>query len=552
MILKDAEAVEYLRAYQKPPKWVEEARKEHKRLKAIVNGENFKEHLIRKIEKIESDDRKKARDNFSRSIKDTVHRMLKPFENVYTATGGTKSYQIKNEESFNNYVSRLRKIRDGKPIEQWLSEHWIKDLYVTDPNGVIFLEYLGEEKIYPTYKSILSIRAYEAKGQKLEWIIFEPERVKTEAGGQNVEFEMVRIVDDLNDRKYIKRGDEYTLLENSTFQHPFQEVPGLINSPRVKLGKELRLSPLDDVVEEMEEYARDQSVLSLYKYTKLFPIFWRYKMLCPDCEGSGKIDGNICTTCDGEGYLGKRDVTDEVSLPIPESANEPQLAPDIAGFISPDLETAEYYRGELNNSEIRMYETLWGSHKTKIEGNTNNKTAFEVWMDSQPVMNTLEGHSKIASFMEETLSEWVARWEFPGRDKDEKVAHISYGTNFIIDPPDAILERYNSNREKGAPVVILDRMLREYITSKYKSNPGALRFELLKKRLEPYIHYTVQEVRETFGKLEAQKKILFTDWWETIQQKDVEKFKILTLERKRDEYIEERLKRQPIEQQELN
>ena len=66
----------------------------------------------------------------------------------------------------------------------------------------------------------------------------------------------------------------------------------------------------------------------------------------------------------------------------------------------------------------------------------------------------------------------------------------------------------------------MDRKLSEYLTSKYKNDPVTLRIQLIKKDLEPFVHYTVDLVREVFGDEEAQKKMLFGDWWEEVTRKE--------------------------------
>ena len=549
MTFTDDEAIEVLREFDKAPDFIKKAREKYVTQKALITGDGFIDELIKRIEKLESANREEARKKFSRSIKDTTERLFRPLDNVYSATGGTKNYEL-NDNERTKLLSRVSKIRDGISLQKWLQTHWLKELLHVDPAGMIFLEYVENKKVYPTYKSINSIRGYLPRGQKVEFLVFEPEKVKFK--GQNGEetVEIWRFVDDKTDRKFRKYNDEFTLLENVSFEHPFGEVPGLINSNKVKIGTNEIISPAAKIDETLKEYARDQSVLTLYKYTNLMPIFWRYGLVCNQCGGTGKINEATCQTCNGTGYLKRKDITDEIVIPLPDEdtpENVSTIAPNIAGFISPDLDTARYYEDQLEKLEIKLYQTLWGSHKSKIEGTQENRTATEVWLDTQPVMVSLNEYSELASGMEEQLTEWVANWEFPYKEKNKKIATVSYGTRFIIDPPDALLERYISNREKGAPTVVLDRQLTEYITSKYKNDLVSLRMELKKKQFEPYVHYTAKEVLDIFGKLEAQKKILFTDWWETIQLKDLDSKTDLILETERDDYIEQRLKREELE-----
>jgi len=70
---------------------------------------------------------------------------------------------------------------------------------------------------------------------------------------------------------------------------------------------------------------------------------------------------------------------------------------------------------------------------------------------------------------------------------------------------------------------ILDRLFSEYLISKFKSDPISLDRNQLKSEVEPYLHYTVKEVFDIFGRDEAQKKALFGDWWESLEGFDFDK-----------------------------
>jgi hypothetical protein len=65
--------------------------------------------------------------------------------------------------------------------------------------------------------------------------------------------------------------------------------------------------------------------------------------------------------------------------------------------------------------------------------------------------------------------------------------------------------------------------LNEYFTAKYRSDPEWLRVILLKSTVEPYIHLSIEQVSSTFGLIEAQKKVLFEDWWNTLKPEDLKK-----------------------------
>ncbi|MCP4764446.1 MAG: hypothetical protein GY870_21910, partial [archaeon] len=417
----------------------------------------------------------------------------------------------------------------------------------------LFLEYDAIKDIPPylTYKSIDRIKNYESNGQNLEWIIFEPQIIKESKKlfGLDTKYEkeikLIRIVDDLNDYTFKVDGDNYTLIDDLTFEHPFGEVPGLINSDIQRLGTLKRFSIIDNIIPLEKEYLRDQSVLTIYKFLNGFATPIRPVVVCPACRGIGKKGIDDCSDCDGKGHVLRNDVTDEIQIPISLDKEEGYNLPTgIFTYMTPPLEIWDQYNTELIKLSNASEDTLWGTHKERFE---NERTAFETFIDTQPVTTKLSTISEVAEFMEWQFTEWIANYVDLTKDKKESISIISYGKMFIIEPSESIIERYRINKENGVSVVILDRQLTEYITAKYKNNPETLFDELVKKELDYYIHYTIEQVSKIFGNVEAQKKILFTDWWETLSQEDIRK-DINILKTERDDWIKTELEKLNINQ----
>ena len=68
--------IQLIKDRQTAPKWVQEARENHKVLKALVYGEDFKEVLIEHIEKIEDKERAKVRLKYSLDVRDFCNRVF--------------------------------------------------------------------------------------------------------------------------------------------------------------------------------------------------------------------------------------------------------------------------------------------------------------------------------------------------------------------------------------------------------------------------------------------------------------------------------------------
>lgn len=508
MIFKDDnEAIAYLKKNETLSEDFKEMREYSSTLKALVNGDDFIDELINKIDGIESSLKARAREKYSRSIKDLFSRLFQPIDNIYYATGGVKEYEIQSQTTKTNYLKQIANIRDNKTLSEWVQTYAIQ-LYNTDPNGVIFLEYktIPKVDVYPTYKSSSKIRYYEAKGQLVDYIIFEP-KVKNQKT-------YVRIVDDLTDRTFERNGNDYVLVEELTFQHPFGQVPAVICSNIQLAGEDEKLAPIDSIIEVAKEYARDQSFLTLYKVYKGNPIFWKYVQYCADCSGTGKQVDEQCATCNGKGkVVAKSDVTDAVELPIPTDTESPIIAPNIAGFISPDIDVWEQYNKELIKLEEQMYKSHWGTSygMNNVQG---MKTATEVTFDKQPLENKLNKYADYAEYVEWKLSEWILNLlDTTKTDKSESKITINLGRRYIIESYDVLLERYEKSVSAEENNVVLDKLFSEYLGAKYRNNPIDLQINLLKARIEPYLHLPLSKVSTIFGNEEAQRKVLFQKWW---------------------------------------
>lgn len=534
MIFTPDEAVLKIKENLKPPKWIVDARTYHKDWKALFYGMDFKDKLLR-IENIESEKRAKPRKDYSRPIKDLNQKLIRPVDAIYSAVGGSKIYDLTDIEK-TKLRNQIKNIRDGLTIEKFLETYWAKDLYIVDPSGILFCEYQKQDWFKPTYKSIDAIRNYECYGQKIKWIIFEPTQVQE----NNTVHYKWRFVDEQNDYTFIQLGDKFTLVEDESFIHPFGDVPALINSNITRLGFEGKLSPFDCIKEHQEETLRDLSVLTIYKFQKGMPKSWRPAILCDECHGTGKIEHKECGACNGAGELFKPDITDEIIIPISSTNDQLNIPASVGGFLSLDTETLNKLEEIPEKATMSMYDALWGI--TLESERQPNRTATEILINAQPKINKLNEWSDVAQYMEKQITEWLANWLFEGKDKTKSIAQIHYGRIYLIRTSKDILTDLETAIEKNLPDSVKSRLYSEYLTTKYKNDPESLMEELKKSELEYFPFYSIDDVNKIMGSDVAKRKLLFTDWWESLKESD-KKQETSKLETLRDTWMEEQLQK---------
>lgn len=511
-IFSEDDVIKIVKDNQKVPSWVIDARIYTDDLKAVILGKNYVDKIVQ-IDHLESNNKIEARKKYTFSTKDLAARVFRPIDNVWSATGGNKLYRIDSETKKEVLATWIKNFKGGKSIEQYLEYFWEK-LYHCDPSGIISLDYDAEKEIdpFPVYYSIHEIRNYRANGINLHYVLFEPYE------DEDSKDKVWRLVDSKTDWKVRQRGDTFSIDQELTFEHPFGEVPALINSDIQDVDNLQRLSPADDVIELLKEYLRDKSIKTIFKFLQGIPLFWRYVTHCEACSGTGR-DGtgeDICSTCDGHGVIGRRDVTDSIDLQIPTN-DEQALAPNIAGWIIPPLEIWDKYDLNLKEIENLVKFTHWGSI---IDTEIKQETATAKMIDAQAIIQRLHKYSNQAEIRERKFTEWGANYLDPLKAKDIPISSISYGRNYAIIPAKTILDIYEKAKEQGDNSVILDNLFEEYLLSKYKSDPLILKENQLKSKVEPYLHYTIEEVKLHFGNVESQKKILFSQWWEQTQTLD--------------------------------
>jgi hypothetical protein len=328
--------------------------------------------------------------------------------------------------------------------------------------------------------------------------------------------EFYRLVDDAYDYTIYVNDDNYIVVEDETYVNPWGKVPAIINSNLINSDFTYHISPVDSVVDLADHYLTTTSVKNIYEFLHGYPIFWAYVQKCRKCDGTGLYEGADCPKCDGDGHTFKKDVSDIIKLKPPTSNEEPKLAPDVAGYVQPDLESWREQRTELDWLWGLMHFTMWG---TSRQVGADNETATAAFIDVQPVNDRLNKFSDAYEQLENLMVDFIGKFYL--KDNYEG-ASINYGRRFLVEPPDVIWKKYVDAKEKGSPKVTLDYLLIQFYQSEFKDDKKNMIIATKGIKLEPFVHKTDEEINSLPVKEEDKTaKFYFNEFWKQLDKKDV-------------------------------
>jgi len=471
------------------------AQKEHKKLNMHVNGVGIQGYLGF-IQNYENEDQKKLRHKLARSNKSKFTNLLRPVDKIFSAKGGSRHYDLRDEKAFK---VKLRSLNKGGSLQKWIENQWLNK-YITDPNGIVLME-VKDSECYPTLKSINCILDYQKTGRQYEYIIFEP--IKTEEGNY------YRVIDDDFDRMVKYSGSEITEIEDQTFPNHWGRVPAVVNSDIIDPIHDKKISPIDAETELADELLRDTSIRTIFKFLFGFPRYWEYMRDCKQCKGSGQLKGEDCHYCKGTGYQLKRDVSEILGLEFPADGETP-VSPDVAGYVVPPIEMLQEMRTEAEWFTAAIHYSHWGTHNVDKE---RQETATGRFIDVQPVNDRLNKYSDAAEFIEGVITDFIGEFHY----ENYKGSSINYGRRFHIETADAVWERYLKAKKDGASKVTLNYLLIEFYQSEFHNDSVELAYQIKLIKIEPFVHSTDKEILG--AKIEQEdylKKIYFPEWLKTI------------------------------------
>lgn len=430
------------------------------------------------------------------SLTEEIYREL---ERVFYSRNANSSFKFANNDLLQDWQAyRAEKLKE--PII-WRDKGWKHTKIAV--NSVLIVDLPAEQTTdlpepYFYWLSISNVIDFKSpNGTKLDWIIFkQPEN-------------SIAVFDDV-------QMSIYQLNEKN-------EIAGLVSQQTHSLGFcPARFFWSDTVSESIPALKRNPitkelSNLDWYLFFSLgkrhldlyapYPIYSAYEA---DCDFENNITGDYC---DG-GYLrnqsgnyiistiGELEACPKCSskriagpgsfieVPIPSKDGVADMRSPVQ-ITSIDEASLNYNVKETERLKYEIFISCVGAggigavsekeaiNETQVMANFENKTS---------VLRSLKRNFEEAQlFVDSTIC--ALRY-----GEDFKNATIDWGTDFYVLSVQELYDRYKYAKTNGASEAELDSLSNQIIETEYRNNPMQMKRMLILKQLEPYRHFTMQEL----------------------------------------------------------
>lgn len=424
---------------------------------------------------------------------------------VFDGRNPAFNYQFITSEQRDDWEDYRQRVLEEPSI--WQTIGW--EFFKTEINSVLVVDLPTEQdeadrypRPYFFWLTIDKIISYEADPTTgvMHWIIFRQPDNK------------IAVIDDERYRVFteVNKNIGELLVDNphdlgycpARF---FWTEPISLNDPDVKQ------SPLTKELEALDWYLffhLSKRHLDLYGS---YPIYSGYEQACDftNAENGDTCDGGFlkdksghykldmsgllvrCPKCGDKRIAG---VGSFVEIPIPEEGG-PDLRNPVQ-MLSVDTASLEYNV----NEEKRLKEDIIAATVGVVNDAVLNKQA----LNEQQVNANFESQSTILNrikkgfeMAQQFVDETVCRLRYGNLFVS---ARINYGTEFYLNSPSELRERYQKAKESGASEAELDALQNQIIETEYRNNPTQMQRMLILAELEPYRHLTRSEVLDLYSR----------------------------------------------------
>lgn len=488
------------------------AKKRNAKLRMHIHGENIKEYLPT-IKGFEKPALNELRIQFAKSNRDVFARLGRPIDKVFAATGGSSYYGFTGENEIRARAI-AGNIAGGLSVKKWLNKYW-KIHLLDDPCGFILMEINAEGVVAPVSKQITTVYDYSPNGSGFDYIVMNVTEQQKKAWGIKDALKYYRLIDDDFDYILKVQSKEVYVVADLTLPNFFGSVPAIVNSDLLDPATEsISISLYEDVIELADNYMLKVSMKLTHELKHGFAKYWEVADNCPTCSGTGNFEAKNCVKCSGTGKMPMTNVSDIKLVSHPQTNDEAFIAPNYGGYIEPSKVFHDIAKETIQDLEEDMMLTIWGIHPKKKAGAP--ATATEIIDDTRPMVDRLNLISEMAEkrskFIIDKAIQIEITQQYPG-------CSINYGKRFQMESHDVLWKKYSEARTAGSSLVVLDNAMLDYLESCFVSDPVGLEVSKKMMQVEPFVHYTVAEVKGfTPTDQDYKNKLYFGEWLSTLNE----------------------------------
>jgi hypothetical protein len=393
----------------------------------------------------------------------------------------------------------------------WRKKGW--DAVKTAINSILIVDLPQEQSgEYPEpyfyFLDIENVIDYSYKNGKIEWIIFK------QPGNKIAAF------DDTYYRVFQLNKKGEVISEPVETEHALSFCPARFfwSTELNQKSPDLKKSPLSPQLANLDWllfFSISKRHLDLYAP---YPIYSSYEADCDFennetgdyCDGGYLRDSNNQYKVHRDGTVSQCPVCAEkrlagvgsfIEVPVP-TKDEPDLRNPV-NITTIDKSSLDYNVEEVKRLSEDIFTSVVGfGGDTQQKQSINEMQVAANFESKTSVLNNLKGNFEAArKFVDDTCC--ILRY-----GENFLSSSISMGTEFYIYSVDDLYAQFDKAKKNGGSDAELDAISEQIITTEYRNNPTQMQRMLILKQLEPYRHYTFDELMRLQEKTLLNKDLL--------------------------------------------
>lgn len=418
---------------------------------------------------------------------------------IFDGRNPAYNYQFHNTQERDDWEWYRQEILDEPRV--WSQKAW--RFFQTEINCVMVVDMPQAEdptdrypQPYFYFVPISEVISYEVNPatKNMNWIIFKSD-------------DRLVVIDDTSYRTFAfgdnKLGE---MLSDNTHTLGYCPARFFWNEPLSLSEPDIKRSPLSKELSALDWYLfKSLGVKHLDTYAS-YPIYSAYEEECDYSDQEGNIchkghlqkpDGGYLTDVEGNLVLcpvchGKKQLAGAgsfINVPIPQEG-QPDLRKPV-DITTIDKQSLDYNVGELHRLETDIINSCVGVDNTILnETSLADKQVDATFESKDNVLNrTKSGFEEAQEWVDTTICLLRYGSAFIS-------ASVNFGNEFYTLTPEVLQKRYNEAKNGGASEAELDALRQQLIETSYRHNPSLMQRMIILKDLEPFVHRTIDQVRE--------------------------------------------------------